>query len=182
MGPFASHAFEMPIIGGILDNIDKAFSRGGGKMAAKGRIGKAGEAVRSSDYIKRLMEDEQLRESLLAAYGSARSAYGRVSNGKPAGKALFEDRKLQRELAEAANALRDASFAIRQPQPKPKRKGGPGRTLLLLIVGAALALALSESLRSKVLDLLFGAEEEFDYSSTTMPATEAPTPADIPAA
>ena len=153
-------------------------------MAAKGRIGKAGEAVRSSDYIKRLMEDEQLRESLLAAYGSARSAYGRVSNGKgkPAGKALFEDRKLQRELAEAANALRDASFAVRQPQPKPKRKGGPGRTLLLLIVGAGLALALSESLRSKVLDLLFGAEEEFDYSSTTMPATEAPTPADIPAA
>jgi hypothetical protein len=26
-----------------------------------------------------------------------------------------------------------------------------------------------------VLDLLFGAEEEFDYSSTTMPAQEAPS-------
>ena len=37
-----------------------------------------------------------------------------------------------------------------------------------------LALALSEGLRSKVLDLLFGAEEEFDYSSTTMPAEPAP--------
>ena len=37
-----------------------------------------------------------------------------------------------------------------------------------------LALALSEGLRSKVLDLLFGAEEEFDYSSTTAPATPAP--------
>ena len=33
-----------------------------------------------------------------------------------------------------------------------------------------LAIALSEGLRSKVLDLLFGAEEEFDYSSTTTPA------------
>jgi len=51
-----------------------------------------------------------------------------------------------------------------------------------LIVGTVLALALSEDLRSKVLDLLFGAEEEFDYSSTTMPAAEAPAPADMPAA
>jgi hypothetical protein len=162
--------------------IEKAFSGGGGQMAAKDRIGKASEAVLSSDYIKRLMEDEQLRESLLSAYSSARSAYGRVSNGKPAGKALLEDRKLQRELAEAANALKEASFAIRQPPAKARRKGGLGRTLLLLIVGAALALALSEGLRSKVLDLLFGAEEEFDYSSTTMPAQDAPAPADIPAA
>ena len=150
-------------------------------MAAKDRIGKASEAVRSTS-IKRLMEDEQLRDSLLAAYGSARSAYGRMSNGKPAGKALFEDRKLQRELAEAASALREASFAIRQPQAKSKRKGGLGRTLMLLIVGAVLAIALSESLRSKVLDMLFGAEEEFDYSSTTMPAQDVPAPASTPAA
>jgi hypothetical protein len=149
-------------------------------MAAKDRIGKAGEAVLGSDYVKRLMEDEQLRENLLSAYGAARSAYGRMSNGKPAGKALM-DRKLQRELAEAATALREASFAFRQPPPKAKRKGGMGRGVLLVLVGAVLALALSESLRSKVLDLLFGAEEEFDYSSTTMPA-EAPAPADMPAA
>jgi hypothetical protein len=151
-------------------------------MAAKDRIGKASEALRGSDYLKRLIEDEQLRETLLAAYGSARSAYGRVSNGKPAGKALLEDRKLQRELAEAANALKEASFAFRQPPAKPKRKGGLGRTLMLLIVGAVLAIALSESLRSKVLDLLFGAEEEFDYSSTTMPAQDVPTPAGSSAA
>jgi hypothetical protein len=151
-------------------------------MAAKDRIGKASGAVLSSDYLKRLMEDQQLRENLLAAYASARSAYGRVSNGKPAGKALLEDRKLQRELAETANSLKEASFAIRQPPAKPKRKGGPGRALMLLIVGAVVALVLSEGLRSKVLDLLFGAEEEFDYSSTTMPVKEAPAVADMPAA
>jgi hypothetical protein len=151
-------------------------------MAAKDRIGKASEAVRGNDYLKRLIEDDQLRENLLVAYGAARSAYGRLNNGKPAGKALFEDRKLQHELGEAANALRDASFAIRQPPAKPKRKGGLGRALLLVVVGGVLALALSDSLRSKVLDLLFGAEEEFDYSSTTMPAQDAPTPAGTPAA
>jgi hypothetical protein len=50
------------------------------------------------------------------------------------------------------------------------------RSLLLLTVSAVLALALSESLRSKALDMMFGAEEEFDYSSTTAPATPAPAP------
>ncbi|MGA9875685.1 MAG: hypothetical protein WBQ21_07745 [Solirubrobacteraceae bacterium] len=151
-------------------------------MAAKDRIGKASEAVRGSDYLKRLIEDEQLRENLLAAYAAGRSAYGRVSNGKPASKALLEDHKLHKELSEAASALRDASYAIKQPAAKPKRKGGLGRVLLLAVVGAALALALSEDLRSKLLDMLFGAEEEFDYSSTTMPAQDAPAPMETPAA
>ena len=55
-----------------------------------------------------------------------------------------------------------------------RRRGGLGRSLLLVAVGSVLAVALSESLRSKLLDLLFGAEEEFDYSSTTTPETPAP--------
>jgi hypothetical protein len=36
------------------------------------------------------------------------------------------------------------------------------------------ALAVSSDLRSKVLDALFGKEEEFDYTSTTSPATAPP--------
>jgi hypothetical protein len=153
------------------------------KMAAKDRISKAGEAARAAQrnqYLQRLVEDEQLRSSLFAAYGAARNAYGRMnSNGKPATKALFEDRKLQRELREAASALRDASSSLREPPKGKRRRGGIGRTLLLIIVAGALAMALSEDLRSKVLDMLFGAEEEFDYSSTTTPAE--PAPAGVPA-
>jgi len=148
-------------------------------MAAKDRINKAGEAARAAQrnrYLQRLLEDEELRGSLLTAYGAARSAYGRMSNGKPATEALFEDKKLQRELKEAADALRNASSSLRE-QPKRQRKGGIGRSLLLLAVAGVLAVALSEGLRSKVLDLLFGAEEEFDYSSTTAPAEPAPASA-----
>jgi hypothetical protein len=151
-------------------------------MAAKDRINKAGEAARAAQrnrYLQRLLEDEELRGSLLTAYGAARSAYGRMTNGKPATEALFEDKKLQRELREAAGALREASSSLRE-QPKRKRKGGIGRSLLLIVVAGVLAIALSEGLRSKVLDLLFGAEEEFDYSSTTAPAE--PAPASAPAA
>ncbi|MGO9248832.1 MAG: hypothetical protein ACLQQB_10895 [Solirubrobacteraceae bacterium] len=153
-------------------------------MAAKDSIGKAGEAARAARhnrYIQRLIEDEELRGNLIAAYGAARSAYGRMSNGKPASTALFEDRKLQKELREAANSLRDAASSLREPPRKAKRRrGGIGRKLALLVVAGALALALSEDLRSKVLDLLFGAEDEFEYSSTTAPAE--PAPASAPAA
>jgi hypothetical protein len=157
-------------------------------MAAKDRsggggFGKAGEAARAARrnrYIERLIEDEQLRASLIAAYGAARGAYGRMSNGKPASKALVEDRKLQNELRDAANALRDAANTLREPPRKAKRRrGGIGRKLAVLAIAGVLALALSEELRGKVLDLLFGAEDEFEYSSTTAPAE--PAPASAPA-
>jgi type IV secretory pathway VirB10-like protein len=151
-------------------------------MAAKDRINKASEAARAAQrnrYLQRLLEDEDLRGSLVTAYGAARSAYGRMTNGKPATQALFEDKKLQRELKEAADALREASSSLRE-QPKRRRRGGIGRSLLVLAAGGLLAIALSEGLRSKVLDLLFGAEEEFDYSSTTAPAEPAPATATAP--
>jgi hypothetical protein len=145
-----------------------------------GKAGAAARAARGNRYIERLIEDEELRGTLLAAYGAARSAYGRMSNGKPATTALFEDRKLQKELREAAGALRDAANTLREPPRKARRRrGGLGRKLLLLAIAGALALALSEELRGKVLDLLFGAEEEFEYSSTTAPAE--PAPASAPA-
>ena len=153
-------------------------------MAAKDRIGKASEAARAAQrnqYVQRLISDEDLRTNLLAAYGAARNAYGRMSNGKPASKALFEDRKLQRDLTHVAATLRDASGALREPPKSARRRRRRGRTLMLLIVAGVLAVALSQDLRTKVLDLLFGAEEEFDYSSSTTPAEPAP-PVSEPAA
>ena len=62
---------------------------------------------------------------------------------------------------------------------KHRRRRG---RVILLIVAAGAALALSEGLRKKVLDALFGAEEEFDYTSTTAPAAPAPETEATPAA
>jgi hypothetical protein len=146
-------------------------------MAAK-KMGKAGDAarqLRDNPYLQRLVEDDDLRENLRTAYESGRVAYGRLNNGKGPAKALLEDKKLQKELRNAANALREANESLQKPRRR-RRRGGIGRLLVVAIVGGALALALSEDLRSKLLDTLFGAEEEFDYSSTTAPATPAPEP------
>jgi hypothetical protein len=106
----------------------------------------------------------------MVAFDSAKSAYGRLTNGKPAAK-VMDDKKLHKDLRQAAEALRDAGQALREGPQKPKRRGGFGKLLLVGLVGAGLAVALSEDLRNKILDLLFGAEEEFDYTSTSAPAS-----------
>ncbi len=150
-------------------------------MAAKDRLSKAEEAARaarSNQYLQRLIEDEQLRSSLVSAYEAARGAYARMSNGKPAGRTLLEDEKLHRQLGEAVSALREAGTTLREPPAKSRRRRrgrGPFRTLALIGIGAAVAMIASEGLRSRILDMLFGAEEEFDYSSTTTPTAAAPT-------
>jgi hypothetical protein len=140
------------------------------KKAAKAGAGAIGaaQAARSNPYVQRVVEDDELRENLRTAYESAKKAYARMSNGKGPAKAILDDKKTQKELREAATSLKEAADALRGGSKK-KRKGGLGKKLLLLIVGGGAALALSEGLRKKVLDTLFGAEEEFEYTSTTSP-------------
>ena len=130
------------------------------------KAGKAAQTARSNPYVQRLIDDEDLRKNIVEAYESARDAYARLSNGKSPTKQIFDDRKLQKHIKEAAGNVRDASVALHEA-PKKQKKGGFGRILLLGIVGGAVALAVSEGLRKKVLDALFGAEEEFEYTSTT---------------
>jgi hypothetical protein len=127
------------------------------------------QAAYENPYVRKLIEDEDLRDNLRSAYSSARSAYGRISNGKGPTKALLDDKKVHKDLKNAAEALREASDAIRENE----RSRRWTKLLFVAIVGAVLALALSEDLRKSVLDRLFGAEEEFEYTSTTVPTAEA---------
>jgi hypothetical protein len=145
----------------------------GKRQAAKAR--KAAEGAWGNPYVRRVVEDAELRENVRQAYESLRTVYGRLSNGKPVGKQLTDDKKLHKEVRQAAEALRDAGSALREGPKKRKRRGGFAKLLLLGAVGAGIAMVASEGLRNKVLDALFGAEEEFDYTSTTTPTT--PTPA-----
>jgi hypothetical protein len=146
-------------------------------MASKrkaAKAGAAGAAATAQPYVQRLIQDEELRENLRTAFESGRGAVNRLSNGKGPAKALLDDKKLHRDLKNAADSLRDASEALREG-PKKKRGGLKlGRLLVLGILGAGVAVGVSSDLRNKVMDLLFGAEEEFDYTSTTVPSTPVP--------
>ena len=131
-------------------------------------------AATTSPWVQRLIDDEDLRDNFRVAFESAKDAYERISSDGKSPKALVEDKKLKKDLNKAADALKDAGSALKEgPKPK-KKKGGLGKKLVLLVVGAAIALAVSEDLRTKVLDLLFGKEEEFEYTSTTTPGTPPP--------
>jgi hypothetical protein len=122
--------------------------------------------ARENPYVQRLIEDEDLRDNLRNAFESARGAYGRATgNGKGPVKAVAGDRKVQRDLREAADSLREASEQLRGGSKK--RKSRLGRLVLLAIVGAVIALVVSEDARKTVLDALFGAEEEFEYTSSS---------------
>ena len=139
---------------------------------AKKKAAKAG-AVAAAPYVQRVISDEELRDNVRVAVDSAREAFARLQNGKAVPKTVLDDKKFHRDVSKAAIALKDASDALREG-PKKKRKGGLGRKLLLAIVAGGIAVAVNEGLRNKLLDTLFGKEEEFDYTSTTAPATPSP--------
>jgi hypothetical protein len=135
---------------------------------------------KATPYIQRVIQDAQLRANVRSAFDSTRSAYERLTNGKAPARALMEDKKLHRDLQHAVEALRDATTALSEGPKKDVRKGvGFGRKVMIGGLAFGLALAGSEKLRTKVLDTIFGKEEEFEY---TPPPTTASTPPTTPVA
>ncbi|HXS46331.1 MAG TPA: hypothetical protein VN756_02600 [Solirubrobacterales bacterium] len=122
--------------------------------------------ARENPYVQRLIDDEELRDNLRDAFEAARGAYSRATgNGKGTVKAVTSDKKVQKDLRTAAESLREASEQLRAP--RKRKKSRLGRLILFGIVAGAVAMVLSEGARKTVLDALFGAEEEFEYTSTT---------------
>ena len=134
-------------------------------MARTSNPSKTVQDLMDHPYVKRALEDPEIRDNARAAYDSAQAAYDRLrKDGNPA-SAVFEDRKLRKELKTTGKSIATARDHLLDNPRKRRRRG---RLLLVGLVGAGLAVALSEALRSKILDALFGAEEEFDYVSTTV--------------
>jgi hypothetical protein len=129
------------------------------------RAGDLYETARENPYVQRLIEDEDLRDNLKDAYNSAKKAYGRATgNGKGTVKAVTSDKKVQKEMRQAAEALQEARERLQKPK---KSKHRLGKLIMLAIIGGVAALVVSEGARKAVLDTLFGAEEEFEYTSST---------------
>lgn len=87
---------------------------------------------------------------------------------------LVDDTHLREAVEKMLGAvgLDDAEAAPAQEQTQKKRRFGFGKMLLVAGVAGVGALVASESLRSKVLDLMFGSEEEFEYTPPTPDSTD----------
>ena len=129
--------------------------------------------AKSNPYIQALLEDPKLRKNVSAVVNSSKSAYERVNNGNLQAQRLLEDKKLHQDLGRALGAARDATITLTQTKRR-RRRLSMGRMIVIAGIGGGIAVAASEQLRSKALDLLFGAEEEFQY---TPPASPPPSPA-----
>ena len=131
--------------------------------------------TKAQPYVHQLLEDPRLRGNIQRAIESSRSAFDRLSDGGAPVKSLLDDKKVQADVRAAVDAFRQAADALAEGPKKKARKGLTfGRTLLIAGIGGAVALAGSEELRTKVLDALFGAEQEFEY--TPPPGSEAAAP------
>lgn len=142
-------------------------------MAVRGRQAKraaSSAASTTTPWVQRFVEDDELRDNFRVAFEAAKDAYERIADGKGP-RAIVEDKRVQKDITKAAEALKDAGSSLKEGPKRRPRQRRLGRRLVLLLVGAGIALAVSEDLRTKVLDALFGKEEEFEYTSTTTPSS-----------
>jgi soluble cytochrome b562 len=104
-------------------------------MKTKDRPVQAAEALRP--YVKRAMEDPELREDLLAAFVAARSLYNQVSHRSGVkGKAdKISERDFQKEFQELVSDISDAADRIKDAGETHK-----ARNRVLLLTGVTLGV------------------------------------------
>ena len=90
-------------------------------------------------YVKRAMEDPELRDDLLAALVAARSLYGQIARGDGVkGKAeKVSEKKFQKELQDLVEEVGDATDRLREGA---KGKSHKARNRVVLLTGVTLGV------------------------------------------
>ena len=131
------------------------------------KITEATEQAKDNPYLQKIVEDKELRENAVAALQSVKSAFDRAqATGLENPADLVNDKKLRKDLKSAADTFKQTKDEIASAG-KPKKKKRLGKLLVVGVIGAVAALVISDDLRKQVLDALFGAEEEFEYTTTS---------------
>lgn len=97
----------------------------------KTKSGQAADVLRP--YVKRAMEDPELREDLLAAFVAARGLYGQLAKREGVkGKVdRVSDKDFQKELKELVDELSDAGDRLKGEGTKGKSRRARNRVILL---------------------------------------------------
>jgi len=119
-------------------------------------------------YVKRALQDEELRDSLRSAFDTARDVYDELIGGRGmtavAGR-VATDKDIQDQLRSAIDDLREAADRI---QGKDEHKG---RNTSLLLAGIALGILFNPmtgpETRRWLKDKIFGEDEEFGYGNSS---------------
>jgi hypothetical protein len=119
-------------------------------------------------YVKRAMEDPELRDDLVAAFVAARSLYGQISKSEGVkGKAeKVSDKRFQNELQDLVTELTDATDRL---QGKGAKKAHKTRNRVILLTGVTLGVLYNpwtgQATRDWIMERIAGANgdglEEF---------------------
>jgi hypothetical protein len=115
-------------------------------------------------YVRRALQDEELRDSLRSAFSTARDVYDELIGGRGVtgvANKVASDKDIQDQLRSAIEDLRSAANRI---QGKEEHKG---RNTSLLLAGIALGILFNPmtgpETRRWLKDKIFGEDEEFGY-------------------
>src|SRR3989454_7021943 len=113
-------------------------------------------------YVKRAMQDEELRENLRSAFATARGVYDELIGGRGVtgvASRVASDKDIQEQLRSAIDDLRTAADRI---QGREEHKA---RNTSLLLAGIALGILFNPmtgpETRRWLKDKIFGEDEEF---------------------
>jgi hypothetical protein len=117
-------------------------------------------------YVRRAIQDEELRDNLRSAFATARDVYDElIGNRGVTGVAtrVASDKDIQDQLRSAIDDLRSAADRIQGQEAHKSRNSS------LLLVGIALGLLFNPftgpETRRWLKDKIFGEDEEFGYGS-----------------
>jgi hypothetical protein len=115
-------------------------------------------------YVKRAIQDEELRDNLRSAFATARDVYDElIGNRGVTGVAtkVASDKDIQDQLRSAIQDLRSAADRVQG------NEGHKGRNSTLLLAGIALGILFNPmtgpETRRWLKDRVFGDDEEFGY-------------------
>jgi hypothetical protein len=117
-------------------------------------------------YVKRALQDEELRENLRSAYATARGVYDElIGNRGVTGVAskVATDSEIQDQLRSAIDDLRSAADRVQRGESHK------GRNSTLLLAGIVLGILFNPmtgpETRRWLKNRIFGQDEEFGYGS-----------------
>ena len=119
-------------------------------------------------YVKRAIQDEELRDNLRSAFATARDVYDElIANRGMTGVAskVASDKEIQDQLRSAIEDLRSAANRVQG------NEGHKGRNSSLLLAGIALGILFNPmtgpETRRWLKDRIFGEDEEFGYGGSS---------------
>lgn len=136
-------------------------------MATSSTTGNLSSTIQQA--IASAKDNPQLKQMIEEQLDARKLVMGAAKTGS---KAYVRHRKNKRAQPGTAVAAAGADQTEEPPTAERKKhRAAKGGLVLLAIAGVIAAVLSNPTTRDKLLDALFGAEEEFEYTSTTTTAS-----------